>query len=297
VTLDKSEEWSSNLMMRGVLRTLALGAAIGSFGVLSTACGGNVRTSDGSSTTTQDTYGVVTPGPKPKQNSEVDRLSRHDGTILPHAQLRIVYVGTEGVDRAPLQDDFVQWLVTSDYWSTLEQYGVGNASMVSAVTVPREVIAPPSLVDEKGLISVQDLDLRIGVMVNGSATEQPYPGVAGADGYIVFLPDGLNVALSKRNDYVSTTCMDEGGYHAHDGSEPYVVMPPCDKGRSTVAIAHEVTEMVTDPVSAAGWLSDGDVSKNGGEIADLCNHPVMVEEREVTQLWSNTDGQCVPYEQ
>ena len=258
------------------------------------ACGGTVRSSDGSDATTQETYGISTPPPPPKQNNEVDRLSRHDGTILPNVRLRIVYVGTEGVDRAPEQGDFLRWLLGSDYWGTLQQYGVGRGTVLSSVSVPRELLAPSNLVQaDKGLITVEDLDARIAVMVNGNATEQPFPGVAGADGYLIFLPDGLNVALSRRADYVSTTCMDEGAYHAHDGSEPYVVIPPCDKGRSTVAISHELTEMVTDPVS--GWLSDGDVSKNGGEIADLCNHGVTVEAREVTQLWSNVDGECVPY--
>lgn len=277
-------------MMRGVLQWLALATLV-------SACGGSVQTGDGSSTTSsQETYGVSTPMPPSKQTTEVDRLSRHDGTILPSVRLRIIYVESPGTDRAPDQDEFLRWLVTSDYWGTLKQYGVGKGTLLSSVTVPRDVVAPAALVQaDKGLIAIQDLDARVRVMVNGSATEQPFPGVAGADAYVIFLPDGLNVELSHRADYVSTTCIDEGGYHAHDGVEPYVIMPPCDKGRSTVAISHEVTEIATDPVSAGGWLSDGDVSKNGGEIADLCNHSVQVGERQVTQLWSNTDGECIPY--
>ncbi len=285
-------------MMRGVLRTLALGAGLGSLVMLTAACGGSVRSSDGSSTATQETYGVNTPTPPAKQSTELDRLSAHNGTILPSVTLRIIYVGNPGQDRAPEQDEFVRWLVTSDYWKTLQQYGVREGTLLASVTVPRAALAPPELVQiDKGLIAIQDLDLRINTIVNGTATEPAFPGVAGADAYVVFLPDGLNVDLSHRADYVSTTCTDEGGYHAHDGREPYMIMPPCDKGRSTFAISHELTEMVTDPVSAAGWLSDGDVSKNGGEIADLCNHPVQVGAREVTQLWSNADGECVPFQQ
>jgi hypothetical protein len=283
-------------MMRGVLQTLALGAGLGSLVMLLAACGGTVRSGDNSSTTTQETYGVSTPDPPPKQNTEWDRLSAHQGSILASVHIRVVYVGTENEGLAPNQDEFMKWLVTSEYWGTLKQYGIGNGTILDSVSVPREELAPTALLQPDKLIAVQDLDLRVGVMVNGSATEAPYPGVAGADGYVIFLPDGLNVELSHRADYTSTTCIDEGGYHAHDGTEPYVIVPPCDKGRSTVAISHEITEMVTDPLPAAGWLSDGDVSKNGGEIADLCNHSIQVESRDVTQLWSNSDGECMPYE-
>jgi hypothetical protein len=283
-------------MMRGVFGKLALVGCAGVIASVLGACGGSVQSSGKTDTTTQETYGVSTPAPAPKQSTRVDRLSQHDGTILPSVRLRLVYVGVPHVDQAPAEDEFVSWLITSDYWGTLAQYGVGPGTVLESVSVPRSVLAPPELVQaDKGLIAIEDLDARVKTMVNGSATESPYPGVAGADAYVIFLPDGLNVATSHRADYTSTTCIDESGYHAHDGVEPYMVVPPCEKGRGTFGVSHELSEMVTDPVSAAGWVSDGDVSKNGGEIADLCNHSVMVENREVTQLWSNSDGECIPF--
>ena len=281
--------------MRRVLQTLALHASAGSLAILGAACGGTVRGSDDSSPTTQVTYGVTTPMPPNKQSTREDRLSAHEGRVLPNVRLRIIYAGTPDADRAPDQDEFLSWLVASEYWGTLGQYGVGNGTVLSSVTVPRALLAPAELVAPGGLIEIQDLDARVRVLVNGSATEDAFPGVAGADAYVIFLPDGLNVMISHRADYVSTTCVDERAYHAHDGTEPYAVIPPCAQGRGTVAVSHEIAEMVTDPVSARGWLSEGDVSKNGGEVADLCNHSVRVDGREVTQLWSNRDGECVPY--
>jgi hypothetical protein len=285
-------------MMRGVFRGISARAAAPALAVsLLAACGGQVQTTD-PTPAAQEPYGVITPGGGTPQNqsTEDDRITAHEGEVVPNMHLRIVYVGSAGVDAALPMDDFAKWLVTSDYWGTLSQYGVGKGVVLDSISIPTDVFAPAELREPgKSLVAIQDLNLHVQALVHGDATTKAYPGLAGADAYAFYLPDGLNVSLGHRDDYELTTCVDAGGYHAHDGLEPYAVLPPCQKGRSTQALAHELTELATDPISGGGWMSDGDASKNGGEVADLCDHPVQVEGYVVTQLWSNHDGECVPY--
>ena len=54
--------------------------------------------------------------------------------------------------------------------------------------------------------------------------------------------------------------------------------------------------MATDPVPGNGWFSDKDADNAGGEIGDLCNQsaPHGADGWDVTQLWSNADGDCEP---
>jgi hypothetical protein len=292
--LDSSQALRCNRMMRGVFPVVA-SAALAAF---IAGCGGQVQTT-GESPPPQEPYGVIVPGGGNEQNqsTEDDRITAHEGQVVANVHLRIVYVGTRGVDQALPIDDFAKWLVTSQYWGTLAQYGVHDGVVLDSIEIPSEVFAPDDLRETgNALIEIQNLDSHFAALVHGDSITQPYPGLAGADAYAIYLPDGLNVSMGHRDNYELTTCVDAGGYHAHDGTEPYAVLPPCDKGRSTQALSHELTELVTDPVTGVGWMSDGDASKNGGEVADLCDHPITVEGHVVTQLWSNKDGQCVPYE-
>jgi hypothetical protein len=292
--LDSSQALRCNRMMRGVSSPIAAIAAA----AFMAGCGGQVQATD-PTPPAQEPYGVIEPGGGTQQNqsTEEDRITAHEGQVVASVHLRIVYVGTKGVDQALPVDDFAKWLVTSEYWETLSQYGVNKGVVLDSVEIPAEVFAPDALRETgNALIEIQYLDLRFATLVHGDANNKPYPGLAGADAYAIYLPDGLNVSLGHRDNYELTTCVDAFGYHAHDGTEPYAVLPPCSKGRSTQALSHELTELVTDPVTGVGWMSDGDASKNGGEVADLCDHPITVEGHVVTQLWSNKDGQCVPYE-
>ena len=122
------------------------------------------------------------------------------------------------------------------------------------------------------------------------------PTIGPADGYVLLLPNGVNVALGTSASHTFQTCIDAGGYHGHDGFEPYAVIPPCREGRSALAISHEIAEMVTETMPTHGWYSDDDVKNAGGEIADVCNQPVSqgIDGWFVTQLWSNSDGRCMP---
>lgn len=227
-----------------------------------------------------------------------DRVRLHGGKVLPAMRVQIVYVGTESEGGAASRDDVVHFTLTSgkQYWSVLEQYGVGAGSVVGSLRIPRAALFPGTSSDGPELIvPIANLEAQIRALLN-PATPKARPVIPKAEGYLFFLPDGVNVSLGSRGSKVFTSCIDVGAYHRFDGVEPYAVFPPCDLGRSARAISHELAEMATDPVVGSGWLSDGDQDIGIGEIADLCNVALKppIGGHALTELWSNADGRCMP---
>ncbi len=253
------------------------------------------------------------------------RLEAHQHRVLSNMRLTVVYISEDG-DGALSFDTFLDWLLTSDYWGIMKQYGVNRASRVTSIRLARANVLPAGVVTS-GLITAEDLELAVHAAIHpdvpdgGALTDSgtdsgsdsgsdsgadsgpetdsgppPPPTIALADAYLFFLPIGVNVNLGQRGQHVFQTCIDAGGYHAFDGDEPYAIIPPCPLGRSPLAISHELAEMATDPFPGSGWFSSKDVDNAGGEIGDLCNQiaPHGADGWDVTQLWSNADGDCEP---
>jgi hypothetical protein len=243
-------------------------------------------------------------GNVPPKDAGPPRLEKHDGVVLQSIQLGIVYVGDVDAGAAPNEDVILKWLVGSPYWLNLDEYGITNGAFVGSMHIPTSTFIQPSDIDSTGLIDVFTLQSRIATAIHGDpdAGTAGSVGMPGANAYLFFLPDGLNVALGHRGTYTYQTCVDTFGYHGFDGVEPYTVLPPCDDGRSLYTASHEISEMATDPQPYTGWASDIDIGVNGGEVADLCaNVPgmlgpgrVMQEGVIVTLLWSNNQARCVP---
>ncbi len=282
------------------------------------ACGGGPASSSAG-----DDAGATFAAPRdaaPAEAARVDaktpwaRLEPHKHKVLTGMRLMVVYIGDESAGGVPSFDAFVDWLLTSDYWAIMQQYGVGAGTRVTSVRVPASSIIPEGAVT-KGLITAEDLELAVHAAIHpdvpdGGVSDAasdasdaaaadaglPLPTVALADAYLFFLPAGVNVNLGQRGSKVYQTCIDAGGYHAFDGAEPYAIIPPCTLGRSPLAVSHELAEMATDPVPNQGWYSPKDVDNAGGEIGDLCNQVARrgADGWDVTQLWSNADGDCEP---
>ena len=244
---------------------------------------------------------VVTPTP-------IDRMTSHGGSVLSSMRLVAVYFGEANVNGAASWDPFMTWLVKSAYWGTMKQYCVGPGTFAGSIRLDPSVLhasgdAGAMLVDADTLeTTLQGLlhpgsngAIDGGLDADDSDARTPSPIPVG-DGYIFFLPDGLNVTFLNGADGTTwTSCIDFGGYHAiTPGHDPYAVIPPCAFGRSGLAISHELAEMATDPGAGDGWFSDADVDNGGGEIGDICNSPATVEGWTVTHLWSNADGTCEP---
>lgn len=225
------------------------------------------------------------------------RLQPHDHLVVGNIQLGVVYVEDVDAGGAPPTDPILQWLVASPYWSLLDEYDVYTGTLAGSVRVPTSVLLDPGDVDGvTGLVDVLLLDARIARMLHGDADAGTSAAVTlpGANAYLIYLPTGINVAIGHRGSYTYQTCIDADGYHAFDGQEPYVVLPPCDGGRTLYAASHELIELATDPTPYHGWASDIDIPINGGEVADLCPEQVMQEGVIVTRMWSNAQVRCIP---
>ena len=235
-------------------------------------------------------------GSVPPKEAGGPRLEKHDGVILQSMQLGIVYVGDADAGAAPNEDVIIKWLLGSPYWLNLDEYGITNGAFIGSLHVPTSAIVQPSDLDSMGRVDVLLLQSRIATAINGDpdAGTNAIAALPGAQAYLFFLPDGLNVALGHRGTYTYQTCIDTFGYHGFDGFEPYAVLPPCDDGRSLYTASHELSEMATDPQPYSGWASDLEIGINGGEVADLCEQKVMQEGVIVTRLWSNKQNGCVP---
>ncbi|MEO8797665.1 MAG: hypothetical protein ABI551_07260 [Polyangiaceae bacterium] len=275
----------------------AVGASGVAFSILtSLACSSKVVGSTfGPVKGDERTYGVsLSDGATAVTDARFDRLSPHDGVILADMHFRAIYIGSPGVDVAPSADALLTWIGTSSYWSSLKQYGVNDATYDGATTLTTDQAFPAGLVTE-GTIPFTVFDARVHELVHG--TDAAAPIVPQADGYLFFLPDGINIDSGNVAGVDQVTCITSSDFHANDGDDPYIVVPPCLTGRDSYAITHEMSEMATDPVLQKGWFSDlpSDI-KSGGEVADVCfeavRHPS--DGYAVAQLWSNADGDCMP---
>ena len=242
-------------------------------------------------------------------DGRVDRLVYHGGPTLKQMRLRIVYIGEDGVDAAPNVDDFATWLLTSSWWRLLREYGIEEGSLDPSVRVPFAAMFPPGVVVD-GLVHTTEFDKRVLALLHPIKPDAGAPdaGDAGAafdggslvptsDSYLFMLPNGVNISLGEVGSRTFQTCIDSGGYHAHDGLDAYAVIPPCRTGRSALTLSHEIAEVATNPSVVDGWFSDNEADRKlGVEIADVCNTPVPrgVDGWLVTQLWSNVEGRCVP---
>jgi hypothetical protein len=237
---------------------------------------------------------------EPPETGPWNRMTQHQGIVLPSPSITIIYIGQSGPEPYQNFDPLVGWMLGSaDYWSILAQYGVGFGTLVGSVEFDVDAFFPPGMV-QNGVVAFDTLRARVEAVIHpvpddagddgGSGT---LPQVPTANGYLVFLPDGVNVYLGPLQ---GNTCGGVGGYHDYDSVEPFAVIPPC--GRNGFVISHEVAEMCTDPIPDEGWFSYMDQQQGGGEIGDLCeyNFVVKVDGNSVTTLWSNKDGQCMPAE-
>ena len=280
-------------MRWAVSAACAVGVGIASLHV---GCGGDPPDAPDADASSDRTGHVDTDAPIDPPDAG-PRLTPHDGVILPNIRLGVVYIDDVDAGGMPGVDSQLEWLVTAPYWGLLKEYGVGSGAVVGSARIATSTLLQSGDVDgTTGLVELLVLDRRIATLLHGDADAGTAPALAipGAEAYVFYLPDGLNVALGNRGSYTYQTCIDATGYHAFDGWEPYVVLPPCEVGRSLYAASHELSEATTDPEPFHGWVSDVDLDVNGGEVADICSTQVMQEGVYVTRLWSNAQSRCVP---
>jgi hypothetical protein len=243
-----------------------------------------------------DRFGLVNPDVTVPVADAAPRLQPHAGITLPAMQVGVVYVGDEDAGGAPSDDATISSLLGSSYWLQLGEYGIGNGALVGSTRVASGAFFQSGDLDNNDLVDVLVLQARVAQSLHGDsdAGTTSTVSIPGAQAYVFFLPEGVNVDLGQRGNYTYQTCVDAFGYHAYDGVEPYAILPPCAEGRSSYAASHELAEMATDPHPYDGWASDLDIPVNGGEVADLCTQQVDAAGLTVTWLWSNQANGCIP---
>jgi hypothetical protein len=229
------------------------------------------------------------------------RLFAATSTVLRRIRVHIVYIGQRGEDAAESFDPFVARFLRSAHWRTLLEYGVDAGELIDSVYVSTSLFFAKGSI-ESGLIADASFEELARAQMPRSIGK-PLPRVGAdarlvdqAEGYIFFLPAGVNVSMGRRGTYTYSTCLDALGYHRFNGREPYAVIGSCPKGRSAFVISHELAEMATDPIVGQGFFSARDLARSGGEVADLCREQgaFEVDGFGVARFWSNRRSACEP---
>jgi hypothetical protein len=236
------------------------------------------------------TYGLWSPEAAASESHAWDRLEPHAGRVLASARLVTVYV--EDAEGPANADAAATAVIGGSYWGALTQYGVSAGAIVGSRRVDAGVFFRAGTLNA-GLVSEADVEASVHALIHPAGGAGAWP--VAVDGYVFFLPGGVNVVLASRGTHVDQTCTDVDGYHDFDGDEPYAVIPSCATGATAFALSHELAELATNPVPGLGWFSDADLG-HGGEVADLCQEmpPALEGGQALAELWSNADGECVP---
>jgi hypothetical protein len=200
--------------------------------------------------------------------------------------------------------DFTGRLLTSHFWKqTVGEYGVGPGTV--AAPVIRNEVAPPTLFDT---------EIEAWLKATLDAHDPSLPAPDANTIYAMFFPPGTVVEFTPSPGYPAPrSCKSFGAFHyeitlASGQKVAYAVMPRCDQGyrnytgveELTLAPAHEIAEIVTDPYPGTGATYDlldfagsADYTFEGGEVGDLCEFiPVSVASDTdvgypVQRIWSN----------
>jgi hypothetical protein len=219
-------------------------------------------------------------------------MKRHSGAPLANIKLwTITWAGSEGLGQELA--DFHTWMLESNYWTRLGQYGVGPGTSMGLVVLPDS--APTVFNTDADPVS----PLLASLFAAGTL---PTPDADSA--YLILVPPSVDIEPPSARD---------SGYHGDTQTMPSVpyevaTVPMKDDGSVdldslTYGLSHETAELATDPWLDA-WYSD-DVWF--GEVGDLCNYlwlrtgvvgPAQ-KSYQVSRLFSNDRAErgmdpCVP---
>jgi hypothetical protein len=183
---------------------------------------------------------LVSPSPSPYQ------VTDHGGPRLSAMEAWVVvWSGDEAF--AVATNRFLQWLLTSDYWRALSEYGIGAGTARGVIVLP----GPPP----------HD-DTQVTDAVNAALAQ-----IAADDETVLFviLPRGSALSCPRG-------C---SGYHNATGGHAYAVVPIMAIDGFTETLSHEAVEAASDPLPLTQpGLAYGSVNRcnNGSlvELADAC---------------------------
>ena len=157
--------------------------------------------------------------------------------------------------------DFLDWMLTSDYWMTsMGEYGIGAGTSKGLIVLPT---AAPAVIGDAQLAGLSTMLVSSG-QITGSTNTQ----------VVFFPPPTTKVNL----DGSTSSCSAFLGYHEHGKNSAdavaYAVTARCVGSPGTVldgitdTLTHEVAEAATDPLpdTGQGIIDNG----RGQEVGDLC---------------------------
>lgn len=200
-------------------------------------------------------------------------------------------------DRQRLDAFFLSLAPSPRFASVLRQYDDGLQAGLLAQSFPLVNETPASLVTDAGVRAL---------------VQKTRPAPLPDEIDTVFLPRGTEVAVGS-----AQSCREFCGYHDSFADSaghrwryivaPYASCAGCSftsqpglqldtlrRDSSTVILSHEISETITDPDPATGW-----VAGDGEEIGDLCGgskgvfQTAQIDGFEVQKEWSNADSACV----
>lgn len=152
--------------------------------------------------------------------------------------------------------DFADWMVTSEYWGLLQEYGVGAGRGMGEIVLAE---APPATVSDAGLRARVESLVVSGMLKPNDNTQ-------------------VHFIIPKETKDIDGGCSVFLGYHdsvsVSGQAVAYAVNMQCDPLIAgnitdvTATLSHEAAEAATDPRPFSGWLSNGSL---GEEVADLCS--------------------------
>jgi hypothetical protein len=335
-----------------ILASVTTLVALGSLGL---ACGGGGSGGSGASTS-KDASSEVTTQPSPEAGGDASDGGAAEAAVeagypalvptdVPQVQSRggsvmaapkvvpIFYASDDPATTAQLQD-YVNKLGATQYWSVMQEYGVG------AITGEPGIQLTPA--DDPPLI-YDDADIRTWLANKLNANDPAFPQPDANTIYAFFFPAGVTITQGGvsggypgdggvypeggTDASVPATAAQSciaggfGGYHGVDqavnsGQAVYAVIARCANifglggvDATTGIASHELGEASSDPVSAYGHLDAAhSYWRNligGSEIGDMCAQQVgsFVKFSDspyvVQRLWSNKAAlagtdPCVP---
>jgi hypothetical protein len=204
------------------------------------------------------------PARDPSSHPALPLVDNGGGMVLAAPEIwTVVWPGDEALGAKV--NEFMGWMLTSDYWTTsLGEYGVGAGIAKGVIVMPS---APPATIDDK------DFKTHVKTVIS----LLPEPTNANTD--ISFI---IPVSI-KSTMQGGQGCTDYGGYHSQTrtasgatASVPYMVNLQCHYGSTplfdvlTEVLSHEAAESSSDPLPFSSPAWDNQSILIGGEIGDLC---------------------------
>ena len=190
----------------------------------------------------------------------------------------IIWPGSEQIGQQ--SEQFVSWLLTSDYFTTaLAEYGVGAGQSMGLIVLPNS--APAKLIDSDFGALVKQL------VSNGQVDPQN-----DANTQVLFVLPPTTIVTDPTGN---VSCQQILGYHSSPSSSlpiiAYDVIADCDTSATeldglTKVMSHEIAEAATDPLPGDGYYDD---EPKAQEISDLCNFneslPIDVPGNTPSRYW------------